>query len=401
MAKSTSPGARRRSAGEGSVYENDGRWRGAVTWTEPDGTRRRRTVTGRTSAEARDRLDNLRRDLRLGTLAPAGPALTVADYLAGWIERHRTRVRPATWRTSEMHVRCYLAPALGRFSLARLTAADVERALAAFLRAGRPLTTSKRGRQVPRPISPQTARHIRSTLRRALADAVRADLVGRNAAADAAPPYAPHRPVVYLPAPEVRRLLTVTRDDDLGPVYALAATTGLRLGELLGLGWSDVDLAAGTLRVRRALAMNAAGGWSLADPKSATSRRTLPLSGVAHDALARQLARQEGQRLLAGTAAWQDRAGLVFTDAVGRPLRPGTVSYGFTRALAAHGLPAVRFHDLRHSAATLMLAEGVPLAVISEWLGHAGIAITAAHYAAITPQLHREAAAAMDRALLP
>ncbi|MDQ2935498.1 MAG: site-specific integrase, partial [Chloroflexota bacterium] len=254
-----------------------------MTWTQPDGMRQRRTVSGSTAAEARARLDVLRRKLRLGALAPTGSG-TLADYLGGWLERDRSRVRPSTWRSRELHVRCYLIPALGNVALARLSAADVERALAAFVRSGRPpLAGQPRGK----PIAPMTARHVRATLRRALGEAQRAELVGRNAAADATPPYTPHRPVEYLRAEDARRLLDVTRDDDLGPLYALAATTGLRLGELLGLAWSDLDPAAGTLRVRRTLAEGHDGRWVLAEPKSARSRRTIPLPAIARDALGR------------------------------------------------------------------------------------------------------------------
>jgi integrase len=140
------------------------------------------------------------------------------------------------------------------------------------------------------------------------------------------------------------------------------------------------------------------GGWELAQPKSSRSRRTIPLPAVARAALTHQRERQDAARIAAGTA-WQDRYGLVFTDAVGRPLRPEGVSAAFQHAREAAGLPALPFHGLRHSAATMMLAEGVPLAVISEWLGHAGIAITAASYAAIVPQLRLEGRDAMDRAL--
>jgi integrase len=383
---------RRRSAGEGSVYESaDGRWRGAISWTEPDGSRHRRLVSGPTSADARHKLDALRDKLRIGSLPSVGSG-SVADYLSGWIERDRNRVRPSTWRSREMHVRCYLVPALGRLPLARLSATDVERALAAFLRSGSPALADARRRA----LSPLTVRHIRATLRRALNAAQRAGLVARNAAADAAPPYVAHRSVSYLAAGDLRRLLDGTRDDPLGPLYALAVTTGLRLGELLGLAWSDVT--DGSLTVRRSLAEAGDGRWTLAEPKSARSRRTLPLPALAGEALDRQRGRQEAVQAAAGTA-WQDRAGLIFTDAVGRPLDPRSASHAFQLARQRLGLPPVRFHDLRHSAATLMLAEGVPLAVISEWLGHAGIAITASHYAAIVPQLRRDAADAMDRAM--
>jgi len=399
VVQSTARRARRRSPGEGSIYKTaDGRrWRGAVSWTDPGGTRQRRVVSGRTAQEARERLDALRRDLRLGTIAPAGRSVTVAEYLALWIERDRARVRPSTWRSREMHVRLYLVPALGRVVLARLTPADVERALLAFLAAGRPEGSEARtpGRRL---ISPLTVRHIRATLRIALAEAVRDGLVSRNAAADAQPPRVPHRPISYLEAPDVRRLLDATRDDEIGPAIAVAVSTGLRLGELLGLSWKDIDLGEGTLAVRRSLARTAGGGWALAETKTARSRRTIPLPSTAAAALLRRRDRQAQARDAAG-AAWQDRDELVFTDIVGRPMRPDNVSYRFQRVRTAVGLPHIRFHDLRHSAATLMLAEGVPLAVISEWLGHSGIAITASHYAAVVPALRRDAADAMDRAL--
>lgn len=398
MAKSTAPTkVRRRSSGEGTVYPYRDGHRGAITWTDPDGTAHKRTVQGRTAAEARDKLDALRAELRLGTLA-SGPAVTVGEFLAGWIERHRVRVRPSTWATAEMHVRVYLVPALGRLALARLTAADVERAMAAFLATGRPARPAKatRGRTNRGGISPMTVRHIRTTLRRALADAVRDGLATRNAAADAHPPRVEYRPIVYLAARDLRRLIDATRDEEYGPVYALAATTGLRLGELLGLAWADV--ADGRLRVRRALAKAADGSYTLAEPKTVRSRRTIPLPIAAREALEVARTRQLFARNAAGSA-WQDRDGLVFTDTVGRPLRPEAVSRTFAKARERAGVPRVRFHDLRHSAATTLLAAGVPLAVISEWLGHAGIAITASSYAAVVPELHEEAADAMDRAL--
>lgn len=263
---------------------------------------------------------------------------------------------------------------------------------------GRPTTGEdrKHGRR-HEPISPLTARHVRATLRKALGDAARDGLVGRNAAADARPPYVAHRPVTYLAAADVRRLLDATHDAHDGPLYALAATTGLRLGELLGLTWPDV--ADGSLTVRRSLARKAGGGWELAPPKSARSRRTIPLPTIAQDALERQGARQGVAKSAAGSA-WQDRDQLVFTDAIGRHRSPESVSVAFRHDRDAAGIPSVPFRDLRHSAATMLLAEGVPLAVISELLGHAGIAITANHYAAVVPELRQEAADAMDRALL-
>jgi integrase len=159
-----------------------------------------------------------------------------------------------------------------------------------------------------------------------------------------------------------------------------------------------VDLERASLTVRQSLARDGKGGWDLARPKSRKSERTIPLPATARTALLTQRERQEAAMARAGSA-WQNTRRLVFTDTIGRPLDPHRVSAQFQRDREAAGVPRVRFHDLRHSAATLLLAQGVPLAVISDWLGHAGIAITMQHYAAIVPQLRTEAAAAMDRAL--
>src|ERR1035437_4409266 len=236
---------RRRSGGEGSVHDTAGAGCAAGPCTDDEGARHRRVVRATTSQAARDKLDDLRRELRLGTITPAGTG-TVAEHLSEWLERERTRIRPSTWREREQHVRAYLIPAFGKVSLARLTPIQIERAMARFVQAGRPKDgETLPGGRPPRPVSPLTVRHVRATLRRALADAVRDGRVGRNAAADARPPYVPHRPVGYMSAPDVRRLLDATRDDALGPIFALAASTGLRLGELLGLAWPDVDFVAG------------------------------------------------------------------------------------------------------------------------------------------------------------
>ncbi len=396
MVQSTARKTRRRSAGEGSVYRNGNRWTGAVTWTDPDGTRHRRTVSGPTSEDVRGKLDKLRDALRLGNLAPTGDG-TVGEYLAGWIERHRARVRPATWLECEVHVRVYLIPGIGRKPLSRLTATDVEDMLAKFMRDGRPMLP--RDKKKPAPTSALTARHVRSTLRRALRDAVKAELIGRNVAADAAPPYLAYRPIVYLTTRETAKLLEATADDPLGPLYALAATTGLRRGELLGLTWEDVE--KGTIKVRRAMAKSSstsASAYGLGEVKTEKSRRTLPQPVRARQAIEMQRTRQRFAQAAAGSA-WQDRDGLVFTDAAGRPLKPDYVSHRFAKDLRRAGIRHIRFHDLRHSAATTLLAAGVRLEVVSEWLGHSGIAITKDAYAAVVPELLVDAADAMDRAM--
>jgi integrase len=369
---------RRRSYGSGSVYRTaDGRWRGALVTTDPaTGRRTRRTVSGPTAADTRHRLDKLR--------AVGSPSTTMrtADWLAAWLPTARQRVAPSTYRGYEAVVRS-IASHIGDVPLGSLTPSDVERMTAATVASGR---------------TARTAGMARKVLRLALRQAIRDGLVTRNVAAEARPPRVEPFAARTLTASEARRLIETTTDDELGPLWAVLIATGLRLGEALGLSWPDVDLAAGNLTVRRSLARGWDGKPTLGSPKSERSRRTIALPAAAREALDRQRSRQDALRTAAGTA-WQDRDGLVFTDAVGRPVVGRYLTPVLRKALTDAGLPAIRCHDLRHTAATLQLAAGVPLAVISRTLGHSTLAITADIYASVTPDLRREAADAMDRAL--
>jgi integrase len=381
MAESTVRRPTRRSRGEGSVYRDaEGRWRASLLVSDPrTGHRVRRVVSGRSRAEAVRKLDGLKQAAATGAL-PTGA--TVAEFLTAWLEAVRPTIRPATFRGYSSHVRTYWLPAIGTIPLTRLAPTDVERAMSALTARG---------------VGPVTVRSARTTLRIALGRAVRDGLVARNAAALSAGPRVPGRDIDYLDVAQIRTMIEATAGDPLGAAWTLAATTGLRLGELLGLNFDDIDTRAGTLSVRRSLAQDADGGWSLAEPKTRGSRRTIPLPVVARAAVEDQRGRQDAARAAAGTA-WQDRAGLLFTDAVGRPLAPGHVSKAWRATADRLGL-AVPFRSLRHTAATTWLRAGVPLIVVSQALGHTSIAITAAHYAAVAPELRSATADAMDLAL--
>jgi len=376
----------RRLRGDGSLSQDaTGRWRGSLITTDPaTGRKSRRSVSGRTMALARDRLADLRREIE-ATGRPSSRT-TLAEFLTGWLKAEAQRVRPATWRGRELQVRAYIVPALGSLTLAELRPSDVERMTSGMMKAGR---------------AGMTARHARATLRRALGDAERDGLIPRNVVSLSRPPRIVRPEIHVLTADETRRLLEGTEADPLGPLYAVAATTGLRQGELLGLSWADADGLDGpspTLTVRRSLALAAEGGWELAEPKTARSRRTLELGATAARALRRQRTRQKEARLAAADL-WQDRDGLAFTDALGRPLGGSGVTHAFQTALARLGLPRVRFHDLRHGVASLMLAQGVPLKLVSESLGHSTIAITADVYSHLDREQRRQAADAIERAI--
>jgi len=195
---------------------------------------------------------------------------------------------------------------------------------------------------------------------------------------------------------EVRRFLEVTEGDRLGPLWCLLVTTGLRRGEALGLRWHDVSLTNAQLQVRQTI-ITVGGAVQVSTPKTSTSRRVVYLSSRTVEALELQRRRQEEERTVAG-AAWTE-SDLVFTTALGTPLHPRNVLRDFQGALEKAGITKIRIHDLRHTAATLLLQEGVNPKVVQELLGHSRVAITLDIYSHTTEGLHREAADVMDLAL--
>jgi integrase len=241
------------------------------------------------------------------------------------------------------------------------------------------------------PLSPVSVGHVRSVLRTALAHAMRAGLLERNVAALAEAPRIRQRERRWLSAAEARRLLDATADDRLHALYVLALTTGMRQGELLALSWDDID--EGTVTVRASLA-RIDGEWVRLTPKTDRGQRTIVLTAEASAALADHRRRMAAER----TPDWRYH-GLVFTTARGEPIHGSNLIPPLRAYLASEGLPAITWHDLRHSAASVMLAAGVPLRVIADILGHSTIRITADLYAHVGPELQRDAAERVSAAL--
>lgn len=196
---------------------------------------------------------------------------------------------------------------------------------------------------------------------------------------------------------EALRLLESARGDRLEALYVLAMTSGLRIGELLGLTWRRLDLNDGVLQVVTSL-QRSPDGWVLGEPKTKSSRRSVMLTPLAVEALRAHRVRQAAERL-AVADVWANKD-LVFCDTLGGFLSPEYVSrYAFPQLIARAGVPRRRFHDLRHSCATILLKAGIPLKVVSEMLGHTSIAITADVYGHVTAEMQRDAARAMEAAL--
>lgn len=386
----------KRSNGEGSIYQRgDGRWVGVVTVGYENGRRQRRYHYGASQREVREQLTRSRHEVQQGLPMRTNERLTVGAYLDSWLQSARSEVRPMTWISYEGHVRLHIAPTLGRVPLAKLTPPDLRALYADRTAAG---------------LSPGSVTRVHATLRRALGQAYRDGLVPRNVGTLVSPPVSRRAEIRPLAPEQARTLLAAARGDRLEALYAVAVALGLRQGEALGLRWQDVDLDTGTLTVRRSLQRIPKplrgpddGGYGehyrLVEPKTSRSRRTLTMPAIVMAALRDHRVRQRKEQLAAGPAWQGERWGLVFATTIGTPLDARNVSHRFEALLVRAGLPRVRFHDLRHSAATLMLAQGVSPRVIMETLGHSQIAMTMNLYAHVMPTMQRDAADRMDALL--
>ncbi len=367
---------RKRGHGEGTISQRpDGRWIAQVmVGYKPDGKVDRRTVYGRTRAECQAKLDNLRTRASGGLLGDADKERdTVAAYLDRWVETTKTSVRPKTYERYAEIVRLHLTPGLGRHKLIALKPDHVQRFYADALNTPR----SRGGKRPPRPLAPRTVHHCHRVLHRALRMAVRWGYVATNVCDRLDSPRVPHREMTPSTPEQVECLLAdaEARGDRLAALWATAAYTGCRQGELLALKWHDLDLDRGTLTVRRSLEKATRGVPTYDDAKSATSHRTLSLPADAVVALREHRDRQEFERQRLGDA-WGDY-GLVFPTTLGTAYTASECWRRFKAALERAGLPAsLRFHDLRHGNATAMFRAGVHPKAASVRLGHSTVQIT-------------------------
>jgi integrase len=371
----------RRGRNEGSIYQRpDGRWVGMASWIEA-GKRRRRAVYGETKREATDKLRTVQRSIEDGQTVTSDRE-TVATFLDRWLrDSAAPTVRSSTLARYHSLVVVHIKPGLGSIRLSRLGPADVQRFLNDRSATG---------------LSPRRVQYLHAVLRRALGQALRWGLVTRNVASLVDPPRVRRAEVQPLTTTQARELLEAARGDRLEAIYTVALALGLRQGEILGLRWDDVDLDAGTVRIRNSL-QRLGPGWELVEPKSARSRRTIAMPAIATAALRAHRIRQLEERVWAGSR-WQEH-GFVFTSTIGTPLNGSNVTHRFQVLLETAGLPHQRFHDLRHAAATLLLAQGVSARVVMEILGHSQIALTMNTYSHVAPELQRDAADRMDAVL--
>jgi len=363
----------RRGRGEGTICQRkDGKWCAAfmVNAAILSGPRRR-YVYGKTKKEVLDKLADLRSHIREGRLIETSRS-TLQQFLGHWLEdAARPRIRWKTYVSYESVIRLQIRPRIGHLGLTRLLPSNVQALYSAMERDGK----SARLRQL-----------THAVLRSALGQAMKWGLITRNVCDAVEPPRAQSRPMQTLDEEQACKFLSIARDDKHFPLYVLALTTGMRRGELLGLQWDDIDWKRGTLSVRRTLVES--GKLEVGEPKTRKGRRLIVLPKFAQAAL-------QEQRQLAVES--KTKSPWVFFDDKGGPLRPSNlVRRSFLPLLARAGLPRIRFHDLRHTAATLLLRAGVHPKIVQELLGHATIAITLDTYSHVLPSMQREAAGKLD-----
>ncbi|WP_099024713.1 tyrosine-type recombinase/integrase [Mycolicibacterium palauense] len=387
--------------GEGSIWKRikDGkvvRYEGAITYSDDGGRTKRHTVYGRTRADVRDKLKTARDRLEAG--APVKDASrTVADWLAQWrVTALAASDRKESTRALYANLsRRHLEPApFGAIRLDRLRPSDID-GLVLSLRA-RTKPGKGEGAEPVRALSDSTIRQTYTVLRAALDDAVRDALLARNPAAQVRRPGVERQEARHLDGDAVTAVLRAAEASRYHSALLLIASTGLRKGEALGLTWERVDLDAGTLKVAATLG-RINDRLVMTEPKTARSRRTVPLSPAVVALLRKHKATQAAERLQAANQ-WQN-SGLVFTTEVGGPVDPRNLLRVIEVAARAAGVEGVGVHTLRHSAAVAWLEAGVHIKAVADLLGHSSIAITGDVYGHTSDDTARAAVEGLSKVL--
>lgn len=388
----------KRANGEGTMSRRKDRsgktigWRAAVTVGEnEDGSQKRRWISGKTQGEVQEKLRALQSDLHQGTLADTD-RMTVADFLGQWVtHKEREGIKPNTVQSYRNTVTRYITPKIGRVKLEKLRPLEIEQLLTDLRSEGK---------------SASLLSYTLLVLKMALQQAVRWQMLPRNVADSVKPPKIERQEMKVWDRQQVAHFLSETEAHPLHAAFYLALMTGMRRGELAGLKWEDVDLERARLTVKNNLvevvgapipgknrlqqATKSSVRVEVSTPKSRASRRVIVLSRGTVQKLREQRARQEEWRAHAAEA-WTE-GGFVFTTRTGDLVWPSALAKAYTRLVRVAGVPPIRFHDMRHTAASLMISVGIPPKTVSERLGHSDVAFTLRTYTHLYDAQREEAA---------
>ena len=377
---------KRRANGEGNIRKRkDGRWEGRYTAGRDPETGKAiiKNVLGKTQAEVKEKLKKAIEE-NVGIDYGRAKTYTVGTWLEVWMENYaKIKLRPSTYLTYHGYIENHIKPQLGKIPLNDLTTLHLQQFYKKLLAEGR--VERIESQKQPKGLSAKTVRNIHQIISSALKLAVEQRLIARNPADGCALPKAERKEMQTLPVEQLTSFLREAKDSGVYELYYLDLATGLRRGELLGLKWTDIDLDRGVLKIQRAISRQ--NGKVVEAPlKTKNAYRTLPLSADAIDVL-------KAQKNKVGSSEW------VFPSPTGGPMSPDSVLHMLQRVLKRAGLPRIRFHDLRHTFATLALQNGVDIKTVSGMLGHFSAGFTLDTYAHVTTSAKREAAKTMGNIL--
>ena len=369
-----------RGKNEGSLSQrSNGRWRAQIS--EKGGRRISRDF--KTKPEAQNWLRKMQEKLHQGYDYQASK-IPLGQYLLQWLEDNRSTLRDTTAHQYKLITNKHILPGIGDIPVKELNLARIEQFYREMIEAG---------------VGIRTVRYVHAILHKALAKAVYYGLVLTNPAHGAALPRLRHSEMQILDESQISLFLIASVDSKYHALYHLAITTGLRQAELFGLRWSDLQWTSGVLHVQRQVQRVTSQGWQFVEPKTRAGRRSIQLGEGALQVLREHKLRQEQEKLLAGSR-WQEH-NLIFPNSVGAPGDPSNLRKDFLRILEQAGLPKLRFHDLRHTAASLLLNHNVPVIVVSNMLGHSKPSVTLDVYGHLMNSMQGEAARIMDALVTP
>jgi len=371
--------AKRRGNQEGSIYKR----KGGLWCVQVSLDNHRLTQYFKTRREAREWLTKILEQIQVGQSIESG-RISLADFLGKWLDSSRPSLRHKTWVQYHQICRDHILPNLGEVRLMDLRPDQIQG-----------LYDSK----IECNVSTNTVRILHAVLHRSLEQAVRWGMIDRNPAKAVIRPKPCRKEIQTLNSHQARQFLIAAQGSRYEALYYLAITTGLRAGELLGLKWDDLDWTKGNLHVQRQVQRLPGSGLALLEPKSAAGRRVVVLGQTMMTVLDEHYNKQDRLRAFAGER-WQEH-GMIFTSQTGTCLDHRNVYREFKEILRKAGLPDIRFHDLRHTAATLMLQEGIHPKIVQERLGHAQIYMTMDTYSHVLPAMQDKAAKKMDELIAP
>ena len=377
--------AKKRANGDGSIRKRkDGRWEGRyVVGHDPvTGKMISRNVLGKTQAEVKEKLRTAIENSKRLDYTRTGK-YTVGQWMNEWFEAYaKVKVRPSSHQTYKGYIENHIKPNIGDIPIEKLTSLQLQKFYRLLLTEGRiPRIESEKQPKGP---SAKTVRNINQVISSAMDMAVRHKLILSNPTEGCELPKVEHREMKTLPAEQLGAFLREAKESGVYELYYLDLATGLRRGELLGLKWEDIDLQNGVIHVRRQVARVDGEVKELA-LKTKNSYRNISIS---RDAVA-MLTEMEAHR----------SSDYVFPSSTGGPISPDSVNNMLHRVLKRAGLPSIRFHDLRHTFATLALQNGVDIKTVSGMLGHFSAGFTLDTYAHVTTSAQKEAAKTMGNVL--